>query len=79
MKTKVVRTKYVIRHITDGHFLHVDGRKTMNFMEPMKWFREEDILEFLYERKHYHLENPDDYVAFPIKITYELGETGDGE
>jgi len=72
MKTKAERTKYVIQHKTEGHFLHVDGRKTTNFMEPIKWLCEEEIHEFLHERKYYHLENPDDYRAVPVKITYEL-------
>lgn len=77
METKAVRTKYVIQHVSGGHFLHIDGRKTSSFMEPCKFFYPEEIYEFLHERKHYQLDNPDEYRAVPVKITYELEVTED--
>ncbi|MCM3703773.1 hypothetical protein [Paenibacillus macerans] len=77
MKTKDERTRFILQHKHQGYFINVVGEKTFDFMKATRWHDTDEVEVFLNGR--FKPEQPEDFRAVPVKVTYELGETGDGE
>ncbi|MNM07381.1 hypothetical protein D3C81_174250 [compost metagenome] len=69
MKTRDERIRYVIQH-KDGSFINVKGERKDDFMAVTR-LTEDEAEVFL--TGHYAPDNPEDYHAEPVRITYELG------
>jgi hypothetical protein len=68
MKTRDERIRYVIQH-KNGWFINVKGERKDDFMAVSR-LTEDEAAVFLIG--HYAPENPEDYHAQPVRITYEL-------
>jgi hypothetical protein len=64
-----VRYKFAPRH-KDGHFIDLYSQPVDNFMNAVKFTREDDLNRFLLGR--YGPDDPQNFRAVRVKATYEL-------
>lgn len=67
--------RYVPKH-KNGHFINIYAEPVADFMKAAKFHDEDELAFFLTGR--YGPDDPQNFRAFPIQITYEPGVGPDG-